>query len=229
MVVVAGARVESKSELVYRDLRERIVDGQFSAGHRLVLARLAEEYSVSPVPVREALRRLEAEGLLRYTRNVGAEVVGVDAANYAETMEVLAILEGVVTGLSAPLLSEQEIEQARAINAEMRQVRKDDPVRFTALNHQFHRVVCGPCPNAHLAEMLQREWERISQVRRSSFTYVPDRSLTSVEEHDNILRLIVDGAPVHEVERAAREHKLRTMRLFLDARGQTVRPAQQAG
>ncbi|GAA1391772.1 GntR family transcriptional regulator [Luteococcus peritonei] len=226
--ITEGAPVESKSELVYRDLRERIVDGQFTAGYRLVLARLADHYDVSPVPVREALRRLEAEGLVRYTRNVGAEVVGVDSSSYAETMEVLAVLEGAATALAAPHLGEAEIAQARAINAEMREVRQDlDPVRFTTLNHQFHVVVCGPCPNDHLSEMLQREWERISQVRRSSFTYVPERSLTSVEEHERILQLIVDGAPFHEVEQAAREHKLRTMNQFLEARRSNRAPQQQ--
>lgn len=219
---------ESKSELVYTDLRRRIVHGEFTAGYRLVLARLAAHYGVSPVPVREALRRLEAEGLLRYTRNVGAEVVGVNQGDYAETMQVLAFLEGAATALAAPLLDADALERARRINAEMSRVREEDldAVLFTTLNHEFHEVICAPCPNEHLSDLLGRERDRIAQVRRSSFTYVPERSLTSVEEHENILQLIASGAPAREVELAARDHKLRTMNQFLDAR--RVKPAVAA-
>lgn len=209
--------LESKSELVYGDLRRRIVDGEFTAGYRLVLARLAEQYAVSPVPVREALRRLEAEGLLRYTRNVGAEVIGVDPHDYAQAMEVLAYLEGAATAIAAPVLTRSDLERARACNDEMRAVRDDafDPLRFTNLNHEFHAALCRPCPNQHFVELLRREWERLAQIRRSSFTYVPERSTTSVEEHDRLLALIENRVPADEIEQAAREHKLRTMRQFL--------------
>lgn len=212
--------MESKSELVYGGLRQRLVNGEFAPGHRLVLARLAEQYHVSVVPVREALRRLEAEGLLRYTRNVGAKVAEVDPAHYADTMQVLAFVEGAATALASPLLSDDELARARAINDEMRAARQQlEPVRFTELNHEFHRVLCGACPNDHLREVLEREWERMGQVRRSSFTYVPERSETSVEEHDRLLALIESGAPAADIEHAAREHKLCTMRQFLERQG----------
>ena len=64
----------SKSESVYRELRSRIISGRYNAGYRLVLDQLAREMGVSAVPVREAIRRLEAERLVTFTRNVGAEV-----------------------------------------------------------------------------------------------------------------------------------------------------------
>jgi len=207
---------ESKSELVYQDLRRRIIEGDFSTGFRLVLSRLADEYDVSAVPVREALRRLEAEGLVRYTQNVGAEVVGVDSGDYAETMQVVATLEGLATGLAAPLLTAEQLEQARGLNREMRAVLTHlDPVLFTTLNMRFHRLLCGACPNVHLNDLLDREWDRLAQVRRSTFSYVPERSLTSVEEHEQMLEMIADGAPTQQLEALVREHKLRTMQRFL--------------
>ncbi|WP_218184559.1 GntR family transcriptional regulator [Nigerium massiliense] len=210
----------SKSQLVYDDLRQRIADGEYSPGYRLVLSRVAEQHQVSPVPVREALRRLEAEGLIRYTHNVGAEVVGVDRAEYAQVMEALAVLEGASTALAAPLATPEVLGHARELNAEMRHVREHgmEPLLFTKLNEEFHKVLCAPCPNPHLLEILGREWDRMAQVRHSTFTYVPDRSLTSVEEHENILRLIEAGAPAREIETACREHKLRTLARFLEER-----------
>lgn len=212
---------ESKSELVYRDLRERIMHADFSAGHRLVLARLAEHYQVSPVPVREALRRLEAEGLVRYTLNIGAEVVGVNAADYTETMQVLAQLEGLATALAAQVMDEQTLERAREINERMRELRSSgfDPVQFTSLNHEFHVVLCSVCPNHHLLDLLGREWERMAQIRSSTFSHVPDRSRTSVKEHDQLLELIGGQAPQAMIEELARRHKLGILRQFLDSEG----------
>ena len=69
----------SKQERVYRTVRQRIVDGTLSPGSRLVADGLARELDVSPVPVREALRRLEAEGFVDYELNVGARVRTLDA------------------------------------------------------------------------------------------------------------------------------------------------------
>src|SRR5690349_16985254 len=80
----------SKSQLVYRALRERIMDGTYSPGYRLVLEQLAREFSVSAVPVREAVRLLEAEGHVTFERNVGARVA-IDETKYETAAEALAV------------------------------------------------------------------------------------------------------------------------------------------
>lgn len=207
----------SKSEMVYHQVRDRILSGQYVAGYRLVLDKIARELEVSPVPVREAVRRLEAEGLVTFTRNVGAEVAGVNARDYADAMQTLAYLEGAATSLAAPHLTEAQVAEATEINQEMHQLATSgfDPVRFTALNEHFHRVLCGACPNNHLLELVHREWQRMSMIRRSSFARLPSRPTTSVAEHDRLLSLIREGASPDEVERAARAHKIRTMKEFL--------------
>jgi DNA-binding GntR family transcriptional regulator len=215
----------SKSERVYRTLRRRIVDGTYVGGYRLVLDQLARELEVSPVPVREAVRRLEAEGLVTFTRNVGAEVRGIDVGDYAEAMQTLSYLEGAATSLAGPHLTPERLERARALNDEMRHLLEHglDAVRFTELNEQFHRVLCEACPNGHLFAVLDREWQRMSAIRRSSFAAMPARSPQSVTEHDRILELLAQGAPADDVERAAREHKLRTMHEFLAAQSRAAR------
>lgn len=214
-----GARAFSKSETVYRELRERILTGRYSAGYRLVLDQLAREFTVSPVPVREAVRRLEAEGLVTFTRNVGAEVTGIDTADYADTMQVLAYLEGAATALAAPHLGTARLDEAADLNEQMRALQGDgfDPVRFTELNEHFHRALCAPCPNRHLLELLDREWHRMSMIRRSSFAFLPSRPAISVEEHRRILDLVRAGAPADQVEQATRTHTLRTMNSYLEA------------
>lgn len=215
----AGGRALSKSETVYRQLRERILSGRYSAGYRLVLDQLAREFTVSAVPVREAVRRLEAEGLVTFTQNVGAEVTGIDTADYTDTMQVLAYLEGAATALAAPLLDTARLDEAAALNERMRSLygADFDPVRFTELNERFHRLLCAPCPNRHLLDLLDREWQRMALIRRSTFSFVPARPAASLDEHEHILALLRGGAPAEEIERTTRAHILRTMEAYLDA------------
>lgn len=209
----------SKSEHVYTELRNRILQGDYRAGHRLVLSRVGEQFGTSPVPVREAIRRLEAEGLVRYTRNVGAEVVGVDEKDYAQAMQTLSFIEGGATALAAPHLSSNELARARALNDAMRDAaQRNDAISMTSLNQAFHQIICDPCPNRHMLDLLGKEWERLAHIRRSTFTWVPERAHQSVEEHDLILELIETGAPQARIEIVARAHKLRTLKKYLDFR-----------
>ena len=204
----------SKSETVYRELRQRITDGRYVPGFRIVLGQVAKEMGVSVVPVREALRRLEAERLITFTRNVGAQVASIDVGDYAESMEVLAMLEGMATALAARQLTEEQLGQAAAVNDQLRALSQSnsfDPRQFTQLNNRFHEILCGACPNAHLHDLLVEEWRRIAVIRRNVFAFEPVRSEKSVAEHDQILSLIRSQAP------ADRRHKLRTRRDFVES------------
>ncbi|KAA5835120.1 GntR family transcriptional regulator [Saccharopolyspora hirsuta] len=220
MPSTAGAQALSKSEKVYRELHSRILSGRYASGYRLVLDQIAREFGTSPVPVREAVRRLEAEGLVTFTRNVGAQVAGINTSDYANAMQTLAYLEGAATSLAAARITPEQLAEAASLNAEMRQLCEGtlDPVRFTELNHRFHWVLCESCPNQHLLDLVHREWQRMSGIRRSSFTFVPSRTLSSVDEHDRIIALIRAGASQEEIERVARDHKLRTMTEYVTSR-----------
>jgi len=206
----------SKSQHAYEVIKSRIVDGSYSPGFRLVLDQLARELQVSPVPIREAVRRLEAEQFVQFERNVGARVTGINPTEYRHTMQTLAIVEGAATGLAAPLLSAAELARAKEVNEGLRAcLRNFDPLAFTALNREFHRLLCDPCPNPQLTELVSRAWARMASIRDSSFTFIPGRATESVAEHDELLRLIGSGADEAEVEAAAREHRLGTLRAFL--------------
>lgn len=217
MAPARGTSGLSKSERVYLDLHEGIINGKYSPGFRLVLDRIARDMGVSPVPVREAVRRLEAEGLVVFQRNVGAIVSGVDTKDYAATMEAVAVMEGYVTALTIPELTEEDLAEAEEINNRMRRMLQGsfDPRVFTSLNNQFHRVLTQKCPNHRLFDLLEREWERITIIRRSAFAFDPRYSTRSVDEHAAILEAIRGGEASVEVEMLVREHKMRTMRQYI--------------
>ncbi|MCK2036055.1 GntR family transcriptional regulator [Microbacterium sp. SSW1-49] len=215
MTSVSGA---SKSEQAYAWIRSRISAHVFGPGYRLVLGSIAEELDMSVVPVREAIRRLEAEGLVTFERNVGARVTLVDESEYAHTMQTLGIVEGAATALSAPLLDAAALDAAAEVNEQMsRMLGHLDAHTFTELNRQFHSLLFEPCPNPHLLDLVHRGWARLSGIRDSTFAYVPGRAQHSVEEHTQILELIRSGAEPLEIELAARNHRWRTRDAFLDA------------
>lgn len=209
----------SKSERAYHWIRERISRHEYGPGFRLVLGPIADGLNMSVVPVREAIRRLEAEGLVTFERNVGARVSLVDPDEYVDTMQALGIVEGAATALSAPWLTSDDLAHAEEINKRMCQLLDHfDAHMFTTLNQQFHSVLFEPCPNVQLRELVYRGWSRLSGLRDSTFSFVPGRAHHSVEEHAEILNLIRADADPLEIELAARNHRWRTSDAFTAAR-----------
>jgi len=206
----------SKSQRAYHWIRERIAHQEFTPGYRLVLSTIAGELDMSVVPVREAIRQLEAEGLVTFERNVGARVSMVDDTQYRASMQALSLLEGAATALSARSLGAHDIRQARSINERMIETLDHfDPRAFTRLNEQFHAVLFSTCPNPRLLELVQAEWARLGHLRDSTFSFVPGRAGESVREHEGILQLIESGASLGEIEQAARRHRAATLDAYL--------------
>lgn len=219
---------ESKAQRAYGFIRERIDDGRYVPGFRLVLGQIARELDVSVVPVREAIRLLEAEGLVTFERNVGAQVALIKETEYLHTMQTLALVEGFATSLSAPYLTAEHVTRAREINDRMRRTLDDfDPHRFTELNLEFHAVLYEECPNPHVLDLVHRGWNRMRVLRDSSFSFVPGRARESVEEHDRILDLIEHGADPVELELVARSHRTATLDAMLAYQASQKPPTAQ--
>lgn len=205
----------NKSQQAYLWLRDKIRTRELEPGNRLVLAAIAEELNISVVPVREAIRQLEAEGLVTFEPNVGASVTTHNRDAYFKAMQTVAILEASATALSAPSLDAADIAAARELNERMRSLDVNhDPDTFTELNKQFHMVLCSRCPNERLLTLLHQEWEQLEYHRVSTFRYVPERALSSVSEHDQILAFIEAQAAPDYLERVCRDHRLKTSRTY---------------
>lgn len=201
-----------KQERTYAILRSRILDGTYGPGQRLVIDALARDLAVSPMPVREAIRRLEAEGWVVYQRHQGAQVAPLDEAGWMEALSTLAVLEGYATALSAPHLTGADIEQARAINGKMQDALEAlDVMAVSAHNLAFHRALTERCPNAYLKRELAAIQERLNTLRSSIFMFVPTRGRVSVDEHEQLVAMIERGSKPQKIERFARAHKLHTV------------------
>ena len=209
----------TKQERVYRAIRERILNGQYGPGYRVVIDSLADEFNVSALPVREAIRRVEAEGLVIYRPNAGATVAPAEPGVFDEEMTVLALLEGYATALAAPQLGEAEIDRLRQINDEMTEaIDRLDSLGFGRLNQEFHAVITENCPNSALVGLIVDASRRLDAIRRTVFVQIPYRGSKSVAEHKELIELIAAGAPAEKIEAAARQHKLHTVESFRDWR-----------
>jgi DNA-binding GntR family transcriptional regulator len=205
----------TKQERVYDALRERILSGAYGPGYRIVIDALADEFSVSALPVREAIRRLEAEGLVVYRPNAGAQVAPADPSVFEEEMTVLALLEGLATALAAPELGKDGIERMREINRRMAEaMERLDSLGFGRLNQEFHAVIYEKCPNGALLTLLRDVSRRLDAIRRTVFVQIPYRGAASLKEHAELIDLIEKGAPSAEIESVARAHKMHTVESF---------------
>lgn len=206
---------QTKQQRIYEVVRERIVSGEYGPGFRVVIDAVAEEFDVSALPVREAVRRLEAEGLIVYRPNAGAHVAPADPTLFEEEMTVLAVLEGYATALAAPELRAQDLTELERITDQMVEAMETmDVLGFGQLNQRFHAVVYARCPNPSLVRMMRDVTDRLAVLRRTVFVQIPYRGASSVQDHRELVELCRRGAPASEIETAAREHKLRTVESF---------------
>jgi DNA-binding GntR family transcriptional regulator len=204
----------NKQERTYTVLRDRIHSGTFAPRARLNIDALARELGVSAIPVREALRRLEAEGWVKFQPNVGAIVAPVDATAWEQQMVVVAILEGAATADAAAHLTPADLAKLKRLAAEMEQVAANgDLAKFSRLNRRLHAAVVARCANVFLLELLEQTNQRLDRIRDTMFTYLPERSKPAVAEHAHLIELLEDGDTA-EVERYARWHKLQTVEAY---------------
>lgn len=220
----------SKQERSYTTIRRRILDGTYGPGYRLTIDTLARELGMSQVPVREAIRRLEAEGWILYQRNVGPQVSPIDREKWADAMETLCLLEGYATAKAAPRMTPEDTDRLRDLNASMDEaVHQLDLMTFSQLNREFHFRIYGRCPNEYLLQRLDETWARLDTIRTTVLTHVPQRARQALEEHEKITRAIEQKASFDEIERLAREHKRRTMQAYIDYGAQTAAEGHTAG
>lgn len=205
----------NKRQYAYKVIRTRIVDGTYSPGQRIVINQIAKEVGSSHIPVREAIHQLESEQLLEFRPNVGAIVKGIDNRLYQESLEVLALLEGYATSISATNITAHGISKLKEINLEMQTMLENYELdKLGALNREFHFHIYSFCPNQLLIKNIEETWGRLDIVRQAGFTFYPKRTPQSIEEHAYLIKLMESNASSLHIEEYARNHKLKTLEAF---------------
>jgi DNA-binding GntR family transcriptional regulator len=189
-----------KSHAIYRALRERILSNDIGPGTRLVMREVANQYRASDIPVREALRMLERDGLVETVPYRGARVTTLTAKEVEETYFIRSQLESIATGLAAERITDAELAELDRLMNEMRvAVDTQDGPAFSDLNLEFHRTIVASCGNDMLRELTMDIWQRHSGFQRV-FRMVPERLGISQREHEGIMAAL----RAHDAERASR-------------------------
>lgn len=208
---------DTKQARAFHLIRSRILSGQYGPEFRITVESVAAELHTSLGPVREAIRRLEAEGLISYRKNVGATVIPMSREALADTLIAAAILEGAATALSAPLLTMGDLDNLDSLNRQMEDaIEQEDFALVSRLNREFHKHCYARCPNAWLLQLLDTTTARSYVGRRSLFFDLPQRPRRSVQEHRELVALLREHASPDEIEMFVRRHKQVTVKLSID-------------
>jgi DNA-binding GntR family transcriptional regulator len=203
--------VGSAVDAVYEVLRRSILDGELPPGHRLRSDVLANDLNVSRTPVREALRKLETEGLVDASRS-GLVVRQSTEEDLIEIFYIREALEGMAARLAAENATRAEIDELHALFEDMEAVAaRGDIALVRKLTGEFHLLVCRASHNKRLIRSLQGLLDHVRQAQ-SSTLYMPGRPADALREHRALLRAIEKRDP-DLAESLARQHRRKTLDL----------------
>lgn len=186
---------QTKQRFVYQALRDAIMRCALPPGQRLIIEEIAHELGVSPIPVREALRLLQSEGLIENVPHTGAIVAPVTHTSVVETFTVLEGLEVVSARTAARRMTADDARHLDALLAEMdATLDRDDRAAWGDGNTAFHRAIVQITALPLLIEMTERALGQWDRVRRSFFRDVlTPRVRQAQHEHHAILAAMRAG------------------------------------
>jgi len=184
-------RIERRSvpENIRDSLQERILSGEFREGDALIQDVIAEEYNVSRIPVREALRQLEASGLVVIQIHKGAVVASIPTEQVEEIFELRALLEGDLIERAIPRMTDQDIAEAGEVLTELEaSFARGDMASWGRLNSAFHRRLYAPAGRPQTLAILQGISLQAERYIRLHLV-LTDGLAEAQHEHREILRL----------------------------------------
>jgi len=213
----------TKQQFVYGLLRDAIIRCELPPGERLVIDELARRFQVSIIPVREALRLLQSEGLVVSVPHVGATVSAISLASVYETFAILEALEVVAARAATKKATDADIEGlARRVSAMDRAIAGGRPAQWADLNTEFHLAIGTIAAMPLLEDMLRRAFDHWDRLRRHYFPGVLARRIRQAQaEHYRILDEIRtrDVAQVEATLRAHNQRALQAYATYLDSVG----------
>lgn len=196
-------RVPSSSEIILKHLREAIIKGELAEDEPIRQDELARTFNVSKIPVREALKRLEAEGLVEFYRNRGAVVTRLSDLELAQICEVRVLLEVQIIQQAIPHLTETHFARAEKI---LNQFMVDqDTARWAELNWAFHACLYEAAQRPFLFGMIRSIYDKIERYLRLQIEESENGKKIADDEHREILQACRDG-DVQLVGRLMEQH-----------------------
>lgn len=195
-------RSVTKTEAAFRALRREIEAGGYHPGEHLRVQRLVEELEMSPTPIREALRMLQAEGLVTHHAHRGITVAEFSPEDAAEVYSLRVVLEPMAAQRAAIEISDEELGELRRLHTELGAAIADAHASSAAeLNMRWHRTIYAASNSRYLQEFISRLWQALP----GRAIWLSDRAERSHDQHEAVTQALEQRDPEAARQRM-REH-----------------------
>lgn len=207
-------------------LRAEILAGTFTPGERIRQEVLADRYGASRLPVRDALRTLEAEGLVIMVPHTGAWVAKLSIEECEEIYQVREQVEPLLLRMSIPGLAKPELDRLLPL---VEAIQAAEPVEeFLALDREFHMLTYSAARTTMLGELVERLWNNTQHYRRAFTLLGTDRTARGIHLEHELLALAILRGDTDAAERALLGH-IRTTRKELSAHPEVFHASSVVG
>lgn len=188
-------RFRSLTKLLAEKLKEAILAGKLAPGERLSEEKLASSLNVSRVPLREALRCLEAEGYVTFLSNNNVTVSKPTMEDVQDYYMIASVLEGLAARLAVERAYPEEISRLKELHQLLKEAyQARDLARYFEANSNFHRFIAEMARNEHLHRLIDQMRQEVQKTRILSL-HLPQRLDYSMREHDQILDAFLKRNP----------------------------------
>ena len=205
------------SERAYRVIKEAIISLELEPGEKLRESMLAEELGISKTPVREALTRLQHEGLVNVLPFRGAFVAEIDDRDMADIFELRELLEGATVKRAATSFSLEDSQEGEALLEEMRAAYKAGDIKaFARPSRDFHNLFIRKLDNQRMISVLKTFDDQLERIRVTAIRTLGNIPLF-IEDYEKILKALKAGNP-EAAEKALLFHLKRVKKIFLKSK-----------
>lgn len=181
---------QTKTIIIFNILKEKMLSGELKPGERLIIRKLSFSLAVSETPIREALKMLEAEGLLSLTPHVGFIVTELKLKELEDILVIRFNLEFLATEIAVGNISNEDIKRLADKTKEMNIcIKKNDIHNYGHLNREFHQIIYKASNNQSLFKLIIDLWDK-SERLRSVFLLEPDMIEQSYNEHIQLIDIL---------------------------------------
>jgi DNA-binding GntR family transcriptional regulator len=203
----------SKKELVSETLRQAILNGELLPGTRLVIDDLAKQLGVSPIPVREALQQLDADGYIVLEPYLGAKVAPIEAESVIEVFSLLETMEVVSSRTACQHMSEADFSALEMILLKMDSL-INEPELWSQENRHFHSFICEKSGTRLIGSLMSKVLDHWDRLHRYFLKDVFARRLRQAQrEHWEILKSLRTRDPAR-TETVVRQHAQAAMAAY---------------
>lgn len=206
--VLPASLTNTAEQEAYLYLQHALRTGRYKPGERLISEEIAAEIGMSRMPVREAFRRLAADGLVTLRPNRGCVVAGLSFDELYETFEIRSVLEGLAVRLATPKMTEEHFEELERLLDRMERAGHSGSSDWVLRHQEFHSAIYTLSGRPKLIRQISALHVVIEPYMRIWFDYV-NKPLSAREEHDQLIKVLAlkDCAKAEEV---MRKHILET-------------------